>query len=204
VVAAVVALKAGETAATYVGQRRMGGRSGPRGIAGAFLESSFATSRGSASADRRTKELIIGATMVGLLVAWTITTHASLRSGANNWGTLALGIAIAAAGIALRCWGVLTLGRYFRRVVAIDEEHTLVRNGPYRFLRHPAYAGDLLIVFGFGLALGSWLGAFVFLVIALVGHLPRIRVEESALAAAFGPAWTDYARSTSRLVPGVW
>jgi protein-S-isoprenylcysteine O-methyltransferase Ste14 len=168
------------------------------------VESSFATNRRTAGADRGTKQLIIGATVVGLVVAWTITSDAPLRFAANNWGTLVLGIAIAGAGIAVRCWGTLTLGRYFRRVVAIDKQHTLVRNGPYRYLRHPAYAGDLLIMFGFGLALGSWLGAFAFLVIALLGHLPRMRVEESALAAALGPAYTDYARSTARLVPGLW
>jgi protein-S-isoprenylcysteine O-methyltransferase Ste14 len=204
VVAAVVAFKAGEAAVTYVGQRRMGGRSGIRGIFGAVVESSFATNRGTARADRGTKQLIIGATIVGFIAALTIARDAPLRVGANNWGTLALGVAIAAVGIAVRCWGVLTLGRYFRRVVAIDEQHTLVRKGPYRYLRHPAYAGDLLIVFGFGLAIGSWLGAFAALAIALLGHLPRISVEESALADAFGPAYADYARSTERLLPGVW
>jgi protein-S-isoprenylcysteine O-methyltransferase Ste14 len=79
-----------------------------------------------------------------------------------------------------------------------------VRRGPYRVLRHPSYTGLLLIFSGFGLTLGSWVGAAAALLIAFVGMLPRIRVEERALARAFGPDYADYAHSTARLLPHVW
>ena len=71
-------------------------------------------------------------------------------------------------------------------------------------MRHPAYAGNLISYFGLGLAIGSWVGALVLLVIAFVGHVPRIRVEESELTRALGDAYRDYAAATARLVPGVW
>ena len=60
------------------------------------------------------------------------------------------------------------------------------------------------MIAGFGLAIGSWLGAAAALAIVTAGLLPRIRVEEEALAQAFGADYTAYASSTARLVPHVW
>ncbi len=76
----------------------------------------------------------------------------------------------------------MSLGRWFRREVTIEPGQRLVRRGPYRVLRHPSYTGLVLIFAGFGLAIGSWVGAAAALVLVLAGMLPRIRVEESALA----------------------
>jgi protein-S-isoprenylcysteine O-methyltransferase Ste14 len=74
----------------------------------------------------------------------------------------------------------------------------------YRLLRHPAYAGLFLSFGGLGLAFGSWVSAVVALVIVFAGMLPRIRVEERALARAFGVDYSDYAGSTARVLPYVW
>jgi len=128
----------------------------------------------------------------------------SLRAYANNWWTFGLGIAIVLAGVALRAWAIVSLGRYFRRVVTIEPGQRIVRRGPYRVLRHPSYAGILLIFAGFGLAFGSWVGAAVALVIIFAGMVPRIRVEERALSQAFGADYTDYANSTARVLPHIW
>jgi protein-S-isoprenylcysteine O-methyltransferase len=115
-----------------------------------------------------------------------------------------VGVAIVLAGVALRAWAILTLGRYFRREVTIEPGQRLVRRGPYRLLRHPSYTGLLLSFLGLGLAFGSWASAAVALLIVFVGMLPRIRVEEGALARAFGAEYADYAGATARLLPYVW
>jgi protein-S-isoprenylcysteine O-methyltransferase Ste14 len=100
--------------------------------------------------------------------------------------------------------GDLTLGRHFRREVTIEPGQRLVRRGPYRLLRHPAYTGILLFCAGLGLAFGSWVSAAVALLVVFAGMLPRIRVEERALAQAFGADYEDYASSTARVLPYVW
>jgi isoprenylcysteine carboxyl methyltransferase (ICMT) family protein YpbQ len=41
-------------------------------------------------------------------------------------------------------WAILTLGRFFRFVVVIQEGHRIIDRGPYRFLRHPSYTGGLV------------------------------------------------------------
>jgi protein-S-isoprenylcysteine O-methyltransferase len=141
---------------------------------------------------------------LGVTAALGIARVPGLRAYANDWWTLGLGIAVVLAGGALRSWAILSLGRYFRREVTIEPGQRIVRRGPYRRLRHPSYAGLFLIFAGFGLAFGSWVGAAVVLAIVFAGLLPRIRVEERALAKAFGTDYTDYANSTARVIPGVW
>ena len=188
-VATAVAVIAGELAASYFGWAR--GRQ--RGT------------RGSAVRQDRVTRIVVGlAAYLSIAAAIVIAKVPALRDYANNWWTLGLAIAIVLAGAGLRDWSIVTLGRWFRRQVTIEPGQTLVRRGPYRVLRHPSYAGLALIFAGFGLAIGSWLGAAAALLIFVAGMLPRIRVEEHALATTFGAEYTEYASSRARLVPGVW
>jgi protein-S-isoprenylcysteine O-methyltransferase len=149
--------------------------------------------------------VLVLATLAGLFAGVLVARYVpALRAGANTWLTYALGLAVLAFGIVLRVSAVWSLGRYFRREVTIEAGQTVHTSGPYCWLRHPAYTGDLLIVFGFGLAWGSWIGAAIGTAIAFAGHFPLIRVEESELRRAFGDSYESYARGRARIVPGVW
>jgi protein-S-isoprenylcysteine O-methyltransferase Ste14 len=187
VIAAAVATLVGEIAATYLGHAR-----DPERRSGAMRQ------------DRGTRLLVGLAAYLGITAGLAIAREPRLRDYANNWWTLGLGLAIVLAGAALRDWAIVSLGRYFRRAVTIEPGQRIVRRGPYRVLRHPSYAGLLLIFAGFGLTFGSWVSAAVVLLIVFAGMLPRIHVEEHALARAFGPEYDDYARSTARILPHVW
>jgi protein-S-isoprenylcysteine O-methyltransferase Ste14 len=158
-----------------------------------------------ATVDRGTKQtLVFGVVVGGAVAVETATRFPAARWGSNDWFGVVLGTVIALAGIALRTWAVKTLGRYFQREVVIEAGQQIVRSGPYRWVRHPAYSGNLLALFGFGVAVGSWVGAVLGTLIALLAHLPRITVEERALGGAFGESYARYARTTARLVPRVW
>ena len=203
VAAAAVAIVVGEVVATYLGQAR----DGERRLLGSLAESLLLVRRpGTAvSQDRRTKWIVVLAARLSILAALGIAALVpGLRAYANDWWTLGLGVAIVLAGVALRAWAIVTLGRYFRREVTIEPGQRIVRRGPYRLLRHPSYAGILLSVAGLGLAFGSWVSAAVALLIMFAGMLPRIRVEERALAHAFGADYADYANSTARVLPYIW
>ena len=142
----------------------------------------------------------IGAAMV-------VAVQLSRRGGAPQFHGGAVfdaGIACIWAGVGLRAWAVLTLGRFFRLVVTVQEGHRVVRTGPYRVLRHPAYSGTMLSMIGLGLALDSWLGLAICVVVPLLGYVPRITVEEAALRDRLGPDYVEYSRTTRRLVPFVW
>ena len=122
----------------------------------------------------------------------------------GGWAPVAVGLGVLAAGVALRTWAILTLGRLFKFVVVIQEGHRVVASGPYRLLRHPSYTGALVAFLGIGIALDSWLSMLTLVVIPLLAILVRIHVEEAALTGTLGQEYRAYASRTRRLVPGLW
>lgn len=114
------------------------------------------------------------------------------------------GLALMAAGLALRFWAIRVLARFFTVDVNIQEGHELVRRGPYRWLRHPSYTGSLMTFLGFGLALGNAWSLLVVMAPVTVAFIWRMRVEERVLAEAFPSQYPEYARQTKRLIPFVW
>jgi protein-S-isoprenylcysteine O-methyltransferase Ste14 len=173
-------------------------------IVATFVGRSGAADRTAATFDRGTKQIALVAILGGIAAAWIIGKHTDLGTGANAWPALVVAVALILLGGAVRTWAVIALGRFFRREVTIEEGQTVVRRGPYRLIRHPAYLGTIVSLLGIGLALGGWLGAVAAAAITFVGFLPRIRVEEAALTNALGQAYRDYASTTARLVPRVW
>jgi protein-S-isoprenylcysteine O-methyltransferase len=127
------------------------------------------------------------------------------------WGRFTLGpvqsagvLACLIAGLALRWWAILVLGRFFTVDVAIHEKHELVMRGPYALVRHPSYTGALLAFAAIGFSFESWPGFAALLAPILLALAIRIRVEERALESVFGDAWRTYTARTWRLVPFVW
>jgi protein-S-isoprenylcysteine O-methyltransferase Ste14 len=114
------------------------------------------------------------------------------------------GIIVMWLGLAARVWAVAALGGAFRTTVEVDPDQAVVTSGPYKRIRHPAYAGLLLIVAGLGLAIGNWLSAAACLVLPLPAVAWRIQVEEAELGRVLGDAYSDYRATTARLFPGLW
>ena len=194
-----------EIGATYVGQARSGAGRGLRALGASAVATTTGRSRGGQPSDRGTKNLLIWSAVLGLTACILIAVNVpSLRFGANTWTTLVIGLTLAWLGVSLRVWAVWSLGSFFQREVRIQADHFVWRGGPYRWLRHPAYAGTLISYLGYGLAIGSWVGALVWVALVLLAYIPRIRVEEAELTRALGDSYRDYSRSTARLVPGVW
>lgn len=114
-----------------------------------------------------------------------------------------LGLMLFTAGGVLRIWPLFVLGPRFSGFVAIQEGHTLVTGGPYRWIRHPSYTGMLLNGLGWVLVFRSAAG-LAFLLPLLWLLLVRIRAEEGLLASEFGADYDAYRRRTWRLMPGVY
>jgi protein-S-isoprenylcysteine O-methyltransferase Ste14 len=202
IVATAVAVLTGEIVATYLGRAREGKRQVFDSLADSLLL--YTHGRAAVRQDRGTRVIVALALYLAIAAALAAARVPRLRVDANNWWTLGLGLAMVFAGAALRDWAIVSLGRYFRREVTIEPGQRIVRRGPYRTLRHPSYTGICLILAGFGLTFGSWVSAVVAFLIVFVGLLPRIRVEEHALAQAFGSDYATYATSTDRMLPHVW
>lgn len=114
------------------------------------------------------------------------------------------GIVLVWSGMLLRFWSIQTLGKYFRTLVHIHEDHQLITKGPYKYLRNPSYTGSITSVLGIGIALGNWASITAVFIAVSVGYVWRIRVEEMALKERFGAAYEVYAEKTWSLIPFVW
>jgi len=138
--------------------------------------------------------------MVGVFVAQ------NFRATALPYGRMfaSAGLVLFVAGLMLRWWAIITLGRFFTVDVTIEKDHDLVERGPFRIVRHPSYTGVLLAFVGLGLSLGNWAALLVILIPIGVAFIHRMNVEEDALSRALGPRYTEYVKRTKRLMPFVY
>ena len=116
----------------------------------------------------------------------------------------AAGLCLMLVGEGLRIAAIRTLGRFFTMWVTVVAGHRVVREGLYRFVRHPAYTGWFLLSLGVGVFFGSLIGVLgTSLFVVVLGI--RIRVEEAALEGELGEEYRVYRREVpSRFLPGIF
>ncbi len=157
--------------------------------------------RGRTGQDRFTRVLI--ATTIGGAIALAVNvSHARSLEIADP--ARAAGLAITWVGLAIRIWAIVALGQAFRTTVEVDPGQAVISTGPYARIRHPSYAGLLLILAGFGFAVGGWRSLAVCVLLPLPALLLRIRVEEAEMTRVLGDTYRRYQQHTKRLIPGLW
>jgi protein-S-isoprenylcysteine O-methyltransferase Ste14 len=153
----------------------------------------------------RSNRWIIGAVgVIGLLAAW-LPAYTDrkvfwvLDGDAVRW----VGVALYAAGGALRIWPVFVLGRRFSGLVAIQPGHTLVTDGIYGIIRNPSYLGLLVLSLGWALAFRSGVGVLL-AALNIPPLVARMNSEERLLRSQFGQEYEAYRARTWRLIPGLY
>ena len=115
-----------------------------------------------------------------------------------------LGFFLIAFGYAFAVWALVE-NRFFSSVVRIqtDRGHVVCDSGPYRIVRHPGYAGNILPLLGIVLALSS-LWTLIPAAVALVIAVIRTALEDRTLQEEL-PGYKEYARRVRyRLFPGIY
>ena len=140
------------------------------------------------------------------LLLWLVAIGLDRRANASDVPLLlqALGLAMYLLSIAFIMW-VFRENSFAAPVVKVQaaRHQRVISSGPYAFVRHPMYSGVMLYFLGIPLLLGSWWGAALAPVFALLFAI-RARIEERALIEGL-PGYADYAeRVRYRLVPGLW
>jgi protein-S-isoprenylcysteine O-methyltransferase Ste14 len=170
-----------------------------------LVERAIISSAGPRSTEKRADRgsgLLI---LVGIFVSISIAnTLASSGVGILPKWSFYLGLMMMVTGIAFRFWAVGTLRSFFSYTVQIKAEHRVIESGPYRFVRHPAYAGSLLTIVGVGFALQSVPAILVIACMFFVAFGYRIRVEEKALIGSLGDEYLAYSKRVKRLIPYVF
>ncbi|HZS24159.1 MAG TPA: isoprenylcysteine carboxylmethyltransferase family protein [Gaiellaceae bacterium] len=156
------------------------------------------------SLERWSLLVVLAAVVGGMLGGLELARWGAAEIGAGRWPLFVVGLVLMAAGIAVRQWAIVVLGRYFTVAVRVQSGQPVVDRGPYRWVRHPSYTGLVVFFVGLGLALGNWASLAVLAVVPTAGLLVRIRFEERALVAGLGASYERYAATRRRLFPGIW
>ena len=111
------------------------------------------------------------------------------------------GLFIIFLGSILFIWARRVLGKFYSGHVSVIEGQQLVQIGPYRLIRHPAYAGYILISIGLALGYSSLAGFVSILSLLLPSVIYRIHIEEHLLAEHFGEQWIEYCQRVPAFFP---
>lgn len=131
-----------------------------------------------------------------LFTSWIDTFHLPFPPGAR-W----LGAGLIFAGDLLFIWSHKALGKNWSPILEIRKGHTLVTDGPYKFVRHPMYAAIFLIGMGVSILSANWIVASSYMLPTTCLYLFRVSDEEEMMIGQFGDEYREYMRNTNRLIP---
>ncbi len=121
-----------------------------------------------------------------------------------DWPWFLAGLACAVASFVIRRRAIAALGRFWSLHVEIREEHRFVKDGPFRWVRHPTYFSMLLELVSVTLILKATICLVLVPLIYLPALAYRLSLEEPALIEKFGEAYRQYMRETPAFLPLHW
>lgn len=118
-----------------------------------------------------------------------------------NPGISLAGVIMVVSGICGRNYSIKFLGRYWSGDIEIKKEHRVIKEGPYAYVRHPAYLS--MIMNGIGLCLIP--NSYYSLLLAFFCYIPalllRIYLEETVFVRELGEEYLDYKKEVYALLP---
>lgn len=117
-----------------------------------------------------------------LLVSWL---------GHPKPGLLYAGLVLIIIGEAIRMWAS---GH-------VKKNKVLATDGPYAYVRHPLYVGNILVVAGFALGSGLWWSPILMVALLLFYYPTAISYEDNKLHNYFGEDWENWSRNIHALIP---
>jgi protein-S-isoprenylcysteine O-methyltransferase Ste14 len=143
----------------------------------------------------------------GLMFVLTLLTY-TLVPSLLEWAEIALpawlqwvGVVMGAMSVPLIFWVHSALGSNFSVTLHIRDEHTLVVNGPYRWVRHPMYTILYMHLVAVFLLTRNWLIGVVSLIALTTIIIARLKKEEETMIEKFGDQYREYMRRTGRFFP---
>ena len=145
---------------------------------------------------------LVKAVKIGILLGIVAQTMLPdiLPIAAGSAGLRLAGAILFTAGLSLAIAGRVQLGANWSDIEAagVLREQRVVEHGIYRYIRHPIYSGDLILLAGLELALNSWL---VLGVLALAPVVLRQALREERLLSGQLDGYDLYCRRTKRFIP---
>ncbi|MFX0117497.1 MAG: methyltransferase family protein [Candidatus Hodarchaeota archaeon] len=136
------------------------------------------------------------------VVVIIIVSKAVLKEGfelVNDVLLLAISFVLITAGVTLFCWSQYYLFRHWKRFIPTK----VVREGPFRWIRHPVYVGLYAVILGFGLLLSSFAAAFTVSACFLPFWIFQSLFEEQQMIELFGDDYQQYKSDVGMFFPKI-
>jgi len=155
--------------------------------------------------DRKTllDMVLLGLAGIGMLIPLVYVFSSALDFAdyaLPNWFGW-VGVALFGLAIWLLWRSHVDLGRNWTPTLGIRDEHTLVTEGVFRYIRHPMYAAHLLWAIAQVLMLHNWIAGYALLVVTVPVYLLRVDDEEQMMLEQFGEGYREYMQRTGRIIP---
>ena len=125
-----------------------------------------------------------------------------------HWSSLSLpawprwlGVALGLGTLPVLYWVVSSLGKNISETVLTKEDHQLVKQGPYRWVRHPLYSVATIMFVSLGLVADNWFIIAMAIAIIIGMALVLIPKEEARLIEKFGAEYYEYKKRSGMLAP---
>ena len=139
-----------------------------------------------------------------MILAYMAGSYPALRIQIDPDNLIGLSITIMGVGIIIRFVAIRTLGRHFRTLIHIWEDHIVVKTGLYRYIRHPAYLGSLISAFCVTVVFQNILIPIIVIGMLLPAIFLRISYEEAALCKQLGREYEEYRKVAWKLIPYIY
>lgn len=115
-----------------------------------------------------------------------------------------IGFALFIIGIILQGIAEATLGKYYLPSIGTVEGQKILKDGIYKYIRHPGYLGEIIIFFGLGFVTYSLLGILGAFIVSLMVYVGEVIPEEKYMLEKFGKEYEEYMKETFRFIPYIF
>jgi protein-S-isoprenylcysteine O-methyltransferase Ste14 len=145
--------------------------------------------------------VLIGMTLIVILASIDYYYNFSLFD--YNLG-YSIGFILFILGLVLQGVAEATLGKYYLPSIGTVEDQKIIKNGIYKYIRHPGYLGEILIFFGLGFVTYSILGILGAFIVSLMVYFGEVVPEEKYMLEKFGKEYEEYMKETFRFIPYIF
>jgi len=145
--------------------------------------------------------VLVGMTFIVILASIDYYYNFSLFN--YNLGYI-IGFSLFIIGLALQGIAEATLGKYYLPSIGTVEGQKIVKDGIYKYIRHPGYLGEIIIFFGLGFVTYSLLGILGAFIVSLMVYVGEVIPEEKYMVEKFGKEYEEYMKETFRFIPYIF
>jgi protein-S-isoprenylcysteine O-methyltransferase Ste14 len=145
--------------------------------------------------------VLVGMTFIVILA--TISYYYNFGLFNYNLGYI-IGFLLFIIGLILQGVAEATLGKYYLPSIGTVEGQKIIKNGIYKYIRHPGYLGEIIIFFGLGFVTYSLLGILGAFIVSLMVYAGEVIPEEKYMLEKFGKEYEEYMKETFRFIPYIF